>query len=261
MNEIWVEKIDKYLSGEMSREEELAFESELAADKELEATYKLQKTLEETMQAAEEHKEKDKEVLHTLKSLNAKYFAAEGSATPEPVGKVVPLPQRPLLRRALLVAASIIVVSLAYIGFSNREEDTQQMAEDYINSHYMQISPTMGSSEDSLQQGIGAYNNKEYDKALQLFEGVYRSDSNSFAKKYIGLTYLMTNNYDKALQQFEELSSIKGLRNNPGLFLKAATLLQRNRAGDEEKAKQALQQVVDQQADESQLAEKWLKKI
>jgi hypothetical protein len=49
----------------------------------------------------------------------------------------------------------------------------------------------MDASTDSLQQGIAAYNKKDYDKALLLFQNVYNTHrDNSDAKKYIGLVYL-----------------------------------------------------------------------
>jgi hypothetical protein len=43
----------------------------------------------------------------------------------------------------------------------------------------------MDASTDSLQQGIAAYNKKDYDKALLLFQNVYNTHrDNSDAKKY-----------------------------------------------------------------------------
>lgn len=67
-------------------------------------------------------------------------------------------------------------------------------------------------------------------------------------KKFIGLVYLVTNNYDKVLQQFEELATRKDLYRNPGLFLKAVTLLNRNREGDKAQAKGLLERVVNERA-------------
>jgi hypothetical protein len=44
------------------------------------------------------------------------------------------------------------------------------------------------------------------------------------------------------------------------LFLKAVTLMQRNKQGDKEKAKQLLEQVKDQNLEGSKEAEEWLRK-
>jgi hypothetical protein len=60
------------------------------------------------------------------------------------------------------------------------------------------------------------------------------------------------------LQCFNELAAKKELFSNPGMFLKAITLLQRNQPGDREQAEQLLQQVIDEKADGSKEAERWL---
>lgn len=171
------------------------------------------------------------------------------------------LPVRTILRKWLpyVAAASLIItVSLYFVYNSGRP---QQLASLYITEHFVQLSQTMDASGDSLQQGIEAYNNKNYRTALQLFNKVSRDHpGNSKAKKYTGLVYLVTKDYDKALQQFDELSS-KGLYHNPGLFLKAVTLLKRNKQGDKAEAKKLLEQVVEQKAEGSREAEQWLKKL
>ena len=158
------------------------------------------------------------------------------------------------------VAAACLLFAVA-IYFLYRPETPHQLANKYITEHITQLSQTMNASKDSLQQGIGAYNNKDYKTALQIFEEIYRSDPQNFlAKKYIGFVYLAAENYDKALEQFEELASKEGVYKNPGLFLKALTLLQRNKQGDEEQAKQLLEEVVKEKAEGSREAEMWLKK-
>ena len=120
----------------------------------------------------------------------------------------------------------------------------------------------MDASRDSLQLGIAAYNNKDYNRALQLFTGVEKNDTaNSDAKKYAGLAYLQQQDYDKAIQQFDELSNMKGLFSNAGDFLKAVSLLERNKSGDKEEAKQLLQKVVTDKEEGSEQAEEWLKKM
>ena len=62
-------------------------------------------------------------------------------------------------------------------------------------------------------------------------------------KKYIGIVYLRLGQYDKSLDYFQQLWSIKGLYVNPGLFYQAITLLKRNQVGDEDLAKKLLEQV------------------
>jgi tetratricopeptide (TPR) repeat protein len=158
---------------------------------------------------------------------------------------------------AAYVAAACVVLAISVYLFEVRTTP-QKLATAYINNT---LSQTMDASHDSIQLGIAAYNDKEYERALQLFEGVEQRDpSNSDAKKYAGLTYLQKQDYDKAMQQFDKLSNMQ-LQSNPGDFLKATTLLVRNKQGDKEEAKALLQKVVNEKEEESKKAEEWLKKF
>jgi hypothetical protein len=94
-----------------------------------------------------------------------------------------------------------------------------------------------------------------------LFEWVARNaPDNSDAKKYAGLVFLATGDYDSALARFDELAAMKGLYSNPGLFLEAVTLLQRNRKEDLPRARPLLEQVVREKLEGSEQAEEWLKR-
>ena len=158
-----------------------------------------------------------------------------------------------------MAAASLVIAAALYFFF--RSETPYQLANTYVKEHLTLLSQTMNASNDTLQKGIAAFNNKEYNTALQLFQMAYQSNpANSKAKKNIGLVYLVTEEYEKALQQFEELAGTPGLYENPGLFLMAVTLLERNKTGDEAKAKALLQQVVQQKKEGSKEAAQWLKK-
>ena len=84
---------------------------------------------------------------------------------------------------------------------------------------------------------------------------------NADAKKYSGLGYLLSETYDKALQQFNELANMKSQHNNPGIFLQAVTLLERNNPGDKEKAKQLLNVVIEQHLEGYEKAGEWVKRM
>lgn len=156
-------------------------------------------------------------------------------------------------------AAACLLLAIALYLFLP-SETPQRLAGTYITQHLTHLSQTMDGSKDSLQEGIGAYNRGDYNRALLLFQGVYQSHpDNSDAKQYIGLVYLMQNDYDNALQHFDELAA-KKLFSNPGPFLKAVTLLKRNKSGDKELAKTLLEHVRDQQLEGRAEAAEWLKR-
>jgi hypothetical protein len=54
---------------------------------------------------------------------------------------------------------------------------------------------------------------------------------------------------------------MKGLHSNPEIFLKATTLLLRNKQGDKEEAKALLQKVVNEKEEGSKEAAAWLKEV
>ncbi|MFD3000335.1 tol-pal system YbgF family protein [Pontibacter toksunensis] len=258
MNTDLYEKFEDYLNGEMSLEEKSQFEIVLSSDKELYSEFYLYRAIETEMRVHEGYSSNDSALRNSLQTLNKKYFNSNQQQT----GKVVQLYSSHFFRTAVAVAASVVVLLIAYIVLFQPEQSTQRLAENYFDEHLQQLSQTMDASTDSLQLGIAAYNNKEYSKALQYFKGVYHNHpENSEAKRNIGLTYLATEEYDKALQHFDELASVDSLYSNPGLFLKAVTLMLRNEEGDKQEAKQLLQQVVKEEAEGSREATKWLERI
>ncbi len=158
-------------------------------------------------------------------------------------------------------AAACILFASALIYIFNSSDSPQKFADNYIKNNYSQLSQNMDASTDSLQQGIAAYNKEDYDKALLLFQKVFEAHKdNSDAKKYLGIIYLVKKDYDNALIHFDELAQKQELFSNPGLFLKALTLLERNKENDKDAAKRLLQQVVTQKLEHSKEAEELLKK-
>ncbi len=158
-------------------------------------------------------------------------------------------------------AAACIALAIGTYFFE-RQSSPQQLANNYIDKNFGQLSLTMDGSKDSMQTAIADYNDQKFDKALPIFEDVYKNHpENNDALKDAGIVYLVSKNYDKALQDFDELSDKKGLFSNPGMFLKAVTLLHRNKDGDKAAAKELLQEVQQKNLDGSKEAGKWLKKF
>ncbi len=258
MNAAWLENIDKYLHNEMSDEEQLQFELELANDAELASVFNVYRTVETETRNDEKYKSNELALKGSIKKLNEVYFKTQ---VKQP-GKIIQMKKRKLYKMIGAIAASIIVIVCCYFLFFTDKQNGQQLAKNYINSELIQISPKMDGAADNLQKGIDAYNSKDYTTALALFKQVANSQpQNSQAKKYTGLVYLVTNKYDKALETFDELAAMQGLYSNPGMFLKAVTLLKRDNEGDKEKAKQLLQQVVNENAEGSNEASQWLEKM
>lgn len=154
------------------------------------------------------------------------------------------------------VACMVIVLIFIYWSYSG---SPARLADRYVKQEI--VSQTMDGFSDSLQRGVVAYSNEDYDKALLIFNKVYKAHpEKSDAKKYAGLVYLVRKDYDKALHQFNELGK-RNLRSRPEVLLKAVTYIKRNLEGDKERAKKLLQQVVQQNLEGSNKARELLREL
>lgn len=259
MEDKWFEKIEDYLNGKMDNEEKALFEKALASDKELASVFNVYRTIESDMQANENERfDLNKNALkQSLEALNEKYFESEQDESLQPVKTFN------LYRFLTTIAASVMVVLVAYFIVSQVVQSPQNLARRYIGAHLMELQgQQLDASQDSLEIGIQAYNNEDYEKALICFQDVYkRNPGITEAKKNIGLVYLATKQYDKAIVEFDQLIAMPELYTNPGRFLKALTLMRRNKKGDKEEARQLLEQVVREKSEGYEEAQEWLKKV
>ncbi|MDQ4140212.1 MAG: hypothetical protein M3142_06775 [Bacteroidota bacterium] len=280
MNENYYEKIEEYLNGEMDAEEKSLFEAALSYDEELISAFNLYREIEAEGRDAERYSLQEKALKSTLQELNKEYFINEPRQVAKKEAKVIKLYSSKIFKITASIAASIAIILVAYFGFLQQGENIKLLAENYFEENLQQINQSVSTSEDtlqfgiagknrqkdttqdSLQVGITAYNNQEFNTALRYFREISAHyPENKEAKKYTGLVYLNTKSYDKALQEFEELANMKDVSNNPGLFLQAVTLMQRNNRGDKQKAKKLLEQIVEINAEGSIEAAQWLKEF
>ncbi len=249
-------EIETYLAGEMTETERLAFENRLQSDKELSSLLELYRRIDLHMERDQKIAPKQQELQAILGAFGKKYFAEEATRSEMPV---VAMPaKRNNVLRILAIAASVALMLAAYFVFFDKQ-DASQLANAYIKDNLTILSQTMDGAKDSIQQGIAAYNNKDYAKALAVFEEVYAAHpENSDALLYAGIANVAIKDHSVAIAKFTELSSKEHLFSNPGLFLKGVTLLQRNDPGDKEEARIILQQVVDEDLENASEAKEML---
>ena len=256
MNTDWFIRFEEYLHGQMGREEKSVFEAELSSNEEMNAAFQVYRTIEAEMNLEIQQHERRDELSRSLDQLNGKYFSTGSRQST----RVVSLLSRQSVRALLAVAASLLVLLVVYALFFQSSRSPEYLAENYVDTHLRQLSQTMDASQDHLQLGISAYNEGDFDRALEHFQQVLKNAPDNYeAFKNIGLVYLMTGQYEMALQQFDELAEMENLYSNPGKFLKAVTLMRRNEATDKQEAKNLLEQVVREDASGRDQAEEWLK--
>ena len=245
-----MEYIESYFQNTLSEEEKTAFEKRCETDESFAKEVAFYITARQVL----------REELLAQKQQQWKEIVAEETTVAEEETPVISMTKKSTLLRWITYAAAACLLIIASVFLFEAQTSTQRLASNYIKD--INLETTMDASHDSLQLGVAAYKNGDFTKALAYFEGVAdRDPSNSDAKKYTGVAYLQLNNYDKALQEFDELSKMEGLRYNPGDFLKAVTLLKRDGNADEESAKVLLEKVVKENESESEKAKEWLKKF
>ena len=224
-----LEIIENYLTGQLSADERTQFEATLRTDPAVADTlafYALAK--------------------HTAKAdARAQRQAEFATLRRSPVQSPWAAPMR--------WAAAASVVLLLGLGWyfqgstkGSGSGDATQLADAYITRNFDQLAITMsGGPVNALTQGVELYNNKKFAEAEAVFQGLLtQQPDNDRALKFAGLVAYRQKKYDTAIDRFHRLSQRTDLFSNPGTFLEAIALLQRNRPVDKSQAKKLLEEVV-----------------
>jgi tetratricopeptide (TPR) repeat protein len=183
-----------------------------------------------------------------------------GDTTPDEGRRIIPINRNRSLWWGAAIAASLafVVVMLTFFPKST----PRRLAENYIDSNLTTLSTTMSGDADRLAEGINAFNKKDYATAENVFLSLSRSeDLAAETTKYLGIIYLHTGDYEKAIEQFNKLISYTSLYVNPGKFYLAVTLMKRSGPGDQERARELLQEVVEGELPGSSEARNWLRQL
>ena len=178
--------------------------------------------------------------------------------------KIIPVKIIPLMSKWRYIAAASIVIAIIFFTWliNGRNINTQELTETYISKNLQTLGITMGTNQDSLQNGLNLFNNGKYTAALMQFELIINRDStDDTVIKYAGIAALQLKQYNTAIFYFTKLEKIVNLYSNPGKFYKALTLLNRNNNDDKKEAKILLQDVVNNNLEGKDTASDWLRKM
>lgn len=235
MNEL--EQVDRFFQGEMPETERRQFAEALKTNPELAsaAAFYLQ-----ARQAAR------------LEVLAEKRKQWEGQS-PRPIA------QRSWLGYAAGLAAVLLVV-LGLWFWRMQEPSRRELADAYVSQELQTLGTAMSGRSDTLQQGIGLYNQGKLPQAAQLFDAwLVQHATDSDAQRLAGLTALRLKQYDQAINHFQQLSRRTDLYANPGPFYEALARIQRNRPEDAEAVQQLLKRVVQEGLPGKAEAVEWMK--
>ena len=238
-----LEYIDSYFKGEFSSQEKMEFERKMVEDPSFadDVAFYIS-TRQVSKDLVIEEKKNNFRKIYSEYNKEAKVFS---------------------IRRIWSYAAAAVVVfgmSISWFLFTRQATPTQ-MAEQYIKENLNRLPVNMGGRQDSLQMGVNFFNEGKLSEGQAIFEAmVAREGDDDKALEYAGETALKQQDYQKAIQYFNQLEKIK-LEYNPGKFYHALTLMSRNGTGDAPAAKKLLQEVVNEGLAKKEDAEKLLKSL
>lgn len=200
-----LEKIDSYFNHNLSKEECQLFEAQLATDKVLadEVAFYLHTRIAAHEIAKEQRKlefEELRKKLHNNKVRLSTWITG--------------------------IAASVIIAFISWVYVQNNQNNVDEIADAYIQTHFENLPVKMDGNTDSLQMGLRLFNKFQYQKAQVIFnEMLKRKPNNAEVLKVSGITALKSGDNITAISRFQELSKQDGLFSNPGKFYEALVLL------------------------------------
>jgi tetratricopeptide (TPR) repeat protein len=215
-----LEIIDAYLEGELSDTEKSEVDMQIAENKDFakEFTFIIL-AKKAAKEAADAERKKDFEALKSGLELqkNNNIFTKRYS-------------------KIWAAAASILVIMGLFLIFDTKP-NAEKLANNYIKTQITELPVMMGADDDSLQLAIQFYNKKEYTNAQIIFEKL--AVKNPKALEYLGLSALQLEQYDKAVQVFEQLSVNKTYKSRAKLLI-ALSLIKK---GDKARCYQIIKEI------------------
>lgn len=159
------------------------------------------------------------------------------------------------------IAAAVLLIILSIFYFNDSfQKDLSVRAENYLANNLKELPLHLSDEEQSLQGAIQDYNQQKYKESIvSAVTYLVQHPSDADALKVIGLAQLQLQKYDEALPYFQQLAAQTQLYSNPGKYYKAITYLLRDQPGDQEKAKNLLNEIIEKNLEGKQEALKLLK--
>ncbi len=191
--------VDRYLDGVMSASELNWFEKELQDNAELESEINLQKKIETVIS--------DQETIELQVQLNDIY-----TKTYRPWKKTITIPK--LKKKSLYIATGaatiLLLLFLAVYGIIRHRSSTAASSAKIYAQYYQpaDINMSFRTAEDivdsDLRLAMLSYENKEFEKAIELFEKIIKSDNSRIGLNlYSGISRMEIQQYAEANKNFK----------------------------------------------------------
>lgn len=211
-----LEQIDRYLKGELSENETIAFEELIAKEAQLADEVSIQKQLFALHGKATKisiSQDVDREAIQLLKE---KLKTEELQALSTKIRKlgqahITASTTTKRKKNYLLyaVAATMAIVFTTTLFFINATPSLDTYYKDNLNWNELPSFAVKGENENSFNQGEIFFKKKEYNKAITTFKTIpTNNEFYPYALLYIGASYEQLNENEKALTTFNSLTKL-----------------------------------------------------
>lgn len=234
------EEIERYLEGDMGREDKETFEKSLSEDNRLAKRVREQKDAHDMVELYTRDT-----IKHRIKSIHDKTKKQSKTG----------FSQFPAVRIAASITAVLLVAAAILYGLAINY-DTQKLADNAFEP-YPNRFRTMGENEQgAFYQGLTAYDQQDYSKAItQLSKVVTGNEKYLDAQFYLGVAFLGSKQYAEALPPFLLVIEENSLYESSAKWYLSLVYLHLDK---EEDAKIVLKDIVDMGGAKSQIAKKLL---
>ena len=213
MNEMNIDRLEKYLNGQLNEDEKKSLEAALRTDSQLQQELNDLRLLRIGIEQAGRHA-----LLSDLKTIESKLAAVEKP--------VIPIWRNTYWRA---VAAILIMAALVFVFIPKKMNEQELFAENFTPYPNV-IMPTVRGEQQPdtslLSIAYHAYDRNEFDIAIKSFESVREKDATVFL--YLGNCYLAINNPETAKIYFEKAIETSDVFYEQATWFLALTYLKQN---------------------------------
>lgn len=144
--------------------------------------------------------------------------------------------KKPILRYLYYAAAAVALLFLVNRFFIESHLSSEELYAEYNTWENLPSLTVRGDNQQYLAKGEAMFVNKEYTEAIPLFTSYLTSNpeiTNPHVLTYLGIAYLESDNFEKALTTFEQLLRSNTLENDTAYWYIALTYLKQ---GNDKKA-------------------------
>jgi len=255
--------IEKFLRSKLSKEERILFINRLDSDVEFNNKFGFEKELFQSLNEEEWSSVNNTESLE-VKEYQKIFKSDEVKNLKQLFKRENNVYQKGLQSKSkswmIYVAAASCILFFSIFSLVYFKENSQELYVSYLEKTELTSVITRGSNQKELVIAQSLFENKEYKKALDIFEKEIKNKENKIGSVYIyiGIAQMELNQFDKAVITFDKLINSDLLDSEKGYWFKALLFLKKDNYS---KAELVLNKIINEKFYNYQKAKELLKEL